>query len=107
MSDSPETPPMSSTPFVETGIATNRVHADIAALTHPGSRPNNEDAYVVYRVSRSMDCLSSNLPQGKLPPRHEDSGHLMILGDGVGGAASGEVASPQKTITPARKSMPE
>ncbi len=99
MSDRPETPPMSTTPYVDTGIATHRVHADIAALTHPGSRPNNEDAYVVYRVARSMECLSSNLPQGKLPPRHDDSGHLMIVGDGVGGAASGEVASRTALIT--------
>lgn len=99
VSDKPEVPPMTTTPFVETGIATSRVHADIAALTHQGGRPNNEDAYVVYRLGRFMECISSNLPAGDLPARYTDSGHLMIVGDGVGGAASGEVASRTAMMT--------
>ncbi|MEO5988062.1 MAG: protein phosphatase 2C domain-containing protein [Candidatus Eisenbacteria bacterium] len=99
MSDKPEVQPMTTTPFVETGIATSRVHADIAALTHQGARPNNEDAYVVYRLGRFMECVSSNLPKGVLPARYDDSGHLMIVGDGVGGAASGEVASRTAMLT--------
>ena len=40
-----------------------------------------------------MECMSSNLPQGDLPAWYDDSGHLLIIGDGLGGAASGEVAS--------------
>ncbi len=99
MSDKPQFPSMPTTPFVETGIPTNRVHADIAALTHQGARPNNEDAYVVYRLGRYMECVSSNLPQGELPARYADSGHLMIVGDGVGGAAGGEVASSTALLT--------
>ena len=86
-------PPQSATAFVETGIPTSRVRTDIAALTHPGARPNNEDAYVVYRIGRFMERVSSNLPVADLPERYDDSGHLMIVGDGVGGAAGGEVAS--------------
>jgi hypothetical protein len=74
MSDSRVSPPAASEVFVETGIPTNRVHADIAALTHPGSRPNNEDAYVVYRLGRFMECVSSNLPEGQLPVRYDDTG---------------------------------
>lgn len=85
--------PQPATPFVETGIPTSRVRTDIAALTHPGARPNNEDAFVVYRVGRFMERVSSNLPEADLPARYDDSGHLMIVGDGVGGAAGGEVAS--------------
>ncbi len=99
MKVTPVSPPAASEPFVETGIPTNRVHADIAALTHPGARPNNEDAYVVYRLGRFMECVSSNLPEGDLPARHDDSGHLLIVGDGVGGAASGEVASSTALLT--------
>ena len=79
--------------FVELGIPTSRVHADIAALTHPGARANNEDAYVVYRLGRFMERIASNLPEADLPARYDDSGHLLIIGDGVGGAAGGEVAS--------------
>ncbi len=91
MSD--ENPPPPATPFVERGVASNRVHADIAALTDIGARPNNEDAYVVYRLGRFMERVASNLPEGDLPERVDDSGHLLIVGDGVGGAAGGEVAS--------------
>ena len=93
MSPSKDIPPVPAAPFVDTGIATSRVHADIAALTHPGARPNNEDAYVVYRLGRFMERVASNLPEGDLPRRYDDSGHLLIVGDGVGGAESGEVAS--------------
>ena len=91
--DLDKTLPTGMAPFVEAGVPTNRVHADIAALTHQGSRPNNEDAYVVYRLGRFMERVASNLPQGELPQRYDDSGHLLIVGDGVGGAAGGEVAS--------------
>ena len=93
MSDPHELNPPAATPFVEMGIPTERVRADIAALTHRGSRPNNEDAYVVYRLGRFMERVSSNLPEGDLPRYYDDSGHLLIVGDGVGGAQGGEVAS--------------
>jgi len=99
MSDTRVSPPTASEPFVETGIPTNRVHADIAALTHPGARPNNEDAYVVYRLGRFMECVSSNLPAGQLPVRYDDTGHMLIVGDGVGGESSGEVASSTALLT--------
>jgi protein phosphatase len=94
-----EVPPVATTPFADNGIPTNRVRADIAALTHKGARPNNEDAYVVYRLGRFMELESSNLPDGDLPARYEDSGHLLIVGDGVGGAEGGEVASRTALLT--------
>ena len=93
MSDEQPNPPAPATPFVDAGIATSRVHADIAALTDTGARANNEDAYVVYRLGRFMERVASNLPEGDLPERVDDAGHLLIVGDGVGGAAGGEVAS--------------
>ncbi|HEX5635268.1 MAG TPA: protein phosphatase 2C domain-containing protein, partial [Gemmatimonadales bacterium] len=99
MTDSRVRTPANSAPFVETGIASSRVHADIAALTHPGSRPNNEDAYVVCRLGRFLEVLSTNLPDGAIPARKEESGHVMMVGDGVGGAASGEVASSTALLT--------
>ena len=80
-------------PFADTGVPTHRVQVDIAALTHQGSRSRNEDAYVVYRLGRFMDRVASNLPTTDLPEHHEDSGHLMIVGDGVGGAEGGDLAS--------------
>jgi len=89
----------SATPFVDSGIPTSRVHADIAARTHPGARPNNEDAYVACRLGRFMERISSSLTERELPARYDDSGHLLIVGDGVGGAAGGEVASHTALLT--------
>ena len=93
MSDQSDTPLMPAALFVDTGIPTHRVSTDIAALTHPGARANNEDAYVVCRLGRYLERVSSNLSEADLPARYEDSGHLLIVVDGVGGAAGGEVAS--------------
>ena len=93
MNDKDKITPAPAAPFVETGIPTHRVHADIAALTHQGARKNNEDAYVVCRLGRFMERVASNLPESDLPLRYDDSSYLMIIGDGVGGAAGGEVAS--------------
>ena len=95
----PEQPAPPASPFVETGIPTHRVHADLAALTHPGARPNNEDSFVVCRLGRYMERLASNLPESELPQRYSDEGHLLIVGDGVGGAAGGEVASRTAVLT--------
>ncbi len=83
----------SSEPFVETGIPPSHVHADVAALSHAGTRPNNEDAYAVYRIGRFLERVSSNLGDADLPDHVDESGHLLIVVDGVGGAAAGEVAS--------------
>jgi protein phosphatase len=101
--DAPQPNPADS--FVESGIATSRVRADIAALTHAGSRANNEDAYAVYRLGRYMDCVASNLPDTDLPAHYDDSGHLLIVVDGVGGAEGGEVASRTALLSLVRQIM--
>ncbi|MFN8588999.1 MAG: protein phosphatase 2C domain-containing protein [Candidatus Eisenbacteria bacterium] len=93
MSDPADQPPPPAPHYEDAGIPTSRVKADIAALTHQGSRANNEDAYAVFRIGRSMDCVASNVADGALPKHYEDSGHLLIVGDGLGGAKAGEVAS--------------
>ncbi len=80
-------------PFVDAGIPTSRVHVDLAALTHTGARPNNEDAFAVIRLGRFMEVVSSSLPESDLPRRVDDTSHLLIVADGLGGAEGGEVAS--------------
>jgi protein phosphatase len=77
----------------EAAVAASRVHAEIAGMTHPGVRPNNEDAYAIFRIGRYMERMDSNIPESEMPSRHEESGHLLLVADGVGGAEGGEVAS--------------
>jgi len=67
---------------------------DFGALSHPGKvRKNNEDHYFVSRLGRSVEPLMTNMPQDLLPDRLAEYGYGMLVADGMGGAAAGEVAS--------------
>ena len=67
---------------------------ELGALSHRGKvRGNNEDRYFVARFERVMDTLFTNLSAGEVPERHAEGGYGMLVADGVGGAAAGEVAS--------------
>jgi protein phosphatase len=66
---------------------------EFAALSHPGKvRPDNADHYAVVRRQRSRDVLLTNLPDGALRPSLQEA-FAMLVADGVGGAAYGELAS--------------
>ncbi|HTR98062.1 MAG TPA: protein phosphatase 2C domain-containing protein [Candidatus Acidoferrales bacterium] len=80
-------------PFPDDALPSGRVHAEVAARTHSGSRPNNEDAYGIYRIGRFLERVSSNVSTDAAPGRYEDSGNLLVVADGLGGAGGGEVAS--------------
>jgi protein phosphatase len=70
------------------------VEVELGALSDPGKvRPNNEDRYFVARFERAMETLLTNLSAGEVPERHTEAGYGMLVADGVGGAAAGEVAS--------------
>jgi protein phosphatase len=70
------------------------VRVDLAALSHPGRvRPNNEDRYLTVRAGRFLQALSTNLEKGSVPDEFGELVHAMAVADGMGGAASGEVAS--------------
>jgi protein phosphatase len=74
--------------------ASSAVLVDLAALSHPGKvRPNNEDHFLVVRLHRALQTLLTNLPEGLLPLRAEEVGYGMVVADGMGGMAAGEVAS--------------
>jgi protein phosphatase len=71
-----------------------RVRVELAALSHPGRvREKNEDAYLVARFGRFLDTLHTNVPAGQVPDRSEEVGYGLLVADGVGGSAAGEVAS--------------
>lgn len=67
---------------------------DFGALSHPGKvRENNEDHYFISRLGRSIEPLMTNMPRELLPDRLAEYGYGMLVADGMGGAAAGEVAS--------------
>jgi PPM family protein phosphatase len=70
------------------------VQVDLAALSHQGLvRPNNEDHYLVVRFGRTLERLLTNLPDHQVPQRSEEVGYSLLVADGMGGAAAGELAS--------------
>jgi serine/threonine protein phosphatase PrpC len=70
------------------------VRLDVSGLTHPGRvRPNNEDQFLVARLTRSMETLVASLSPPDVPDRADEVNYLMVVADGMGGHAAGEVAS--------------
>ncbi|HJZ80173.1 MAG TPA: protein phosphatase 2C domain-containing protein [Pyrinomonadaceae bacterium] len=67
---------------------------DLAAATHRGHvRSNNEDHYLVARFRRTLENLYSNLDHGMLASSYDVTGYGMLVADGLGGMAAGEIAS--------------
>src|SRR6516162_8090157 len=76
------------------------VHIDLAALSDRGKvRPKNEDHFLVVRFHRALQTLLTNLPDGLVPDRTEEGGYGMVVADGMGGMAAGEVASQEAIRT--------
>jgi protein phosphatase len=70
------------------------VEVDVAGLSHPGLvRTNNEDQYFVARFDRGMRTLATNLPEGSFTAPSAETVYAMLVADGMGGHAAGEVAS--------------
>jgi protein phosphatase len=70
------------------------VQVDIFGLTHRGKvRPTNEDHFLTARASRSLETLQTNLAAGQVPARFQETAYGLVVADGVGGSAAGEVAS--------------
>lgn len=75
-------------------VASGSVDVRIGGASHRGRvRPNNEDCYLVARFSRSLETLLTNAPEEYLFPRLHEVGYGMLVADGMGGPAAGEVAS--------------
>ncbi len=70
------------------------VAVDVSGLSHAGHvRPNNEDHFLVARIGRYLETVLSSLPAGDVPARADEAGYAMLVADGMGGHAAGEVAS--------------
>jgi len=76
------------------------VQVDLAAQSHQGFvRDNNEDHYLVVQITRSFETVLTNMAEGILPKHFGETGYGMVVADGMGGMAAGEVASRVALLT--------
>jgi protein phosphatase len=71
-----------------------RRRIEFAAVSDVGLvRPNNEDHYLICRLSKNLQVLDTNLPEQANDQHCERDGYLLLVADGMGGVAAGEHAS--------------
>jgi serine/threonine protein phosphatase PrpC len=67
---------------------------DFAAVSDAGKvRSNNEDHFLITRMGRTFNVVSTNMPAGSLPDNVDEEAYGMVVADGMGGMAAGEKAS--------------
>ena len=67
-----------------------------AVLTDRGkARVNNEDQFLVARLTKSLHIHATSLPQAKVH-RSSDMSYLFMVADGMGGHSGGERASVEE-----------
>jgi len=80
----------------KSGDALGNLHVIVEAggCSHPGKiRDCNEDHFMICRIRRQMDLLSTNVPEEDVPRHAEWDGYILAVADGLGGHSAGERAS--------------
>ena len=78
----------------------SQVKVEVYGATHRGHvRDNNEDHYLAVHFHRSLDILCTNLEESNLDKSFNETGYGMLVADGMGGMAAGEVASRMALCT--------
>ena len=76
------------------------VSVDVFAMSDKGHvRTQNEDHFLVLRGGRAIETVMSNLGDSEPGDLFEEAAFAMVVADGVGGEAAGEVASRQAIYT--------
>jgi PPM family protein phosphatase len=76
------------------GAMSALIQVDVSALSHTGHhRDNNEDHFLVSKASRSLQTITTSLPDGDIAAQVDEVNYVMVVADGMGGHAAGEVAS--------------
>ncbi|MFN0149653.1 MAG: PP2C family protein-serine/threonine phosphatase [bacterium] len=100
--------PTPNSPGVDKSPAswTAGVRVECGAATDVGKvRANNEDHYLITRLGRTMRILSTSLPSTELSNSFEEAGYALVVADGMGGMAAGEVASSLAIMSGIRQSL--
>ena len=56
-------------------------------------RASNEDHFLIARIGRYFETVGTSLPPGEVPARADEAGYALVVADGMGGHAAGELAS--------------
>ena len=70
------------------------MQVDLAGLSHQGLvRSRNEDCFLIVRADRTLRTIATNLVDAAVPATFNELGFGMLVADGMGGMAGGDVAS--------------
>jgi serine/threonine protein phosphatase PrpC len=77
-----------------------RLTFDWGGLSQAGSqRDGNEDSFFLGRFDRTLEPILTNLQRPPATEPHRTAGYVVMMADGMGGQAAGEVASQATVAT--------